>query len=175
MGYRRIVVTRPGDLSGVDIQEAELRAPAAGEARVKVLASPVVQDDADRCRARKTGPPCRSSRSRRATPSWAPWTPPATESRRSSPATGWSRSWAPLRARRVRVREGRGAGPGSRAALDPAAASVLVLNYLVPARCCTGWPGEPGQTVLVIGASGGVGTAFFQLGELAGLGCLASR
>jgi NADPH:quinone reductase-like Zn-dependent oxidoreductase len=64
------------------------------------------------------------------------------------------------------------------AGLDPAEAVVLILNYLVAyqvlhrvARV------HPGDTALIVGASGGVGTAFLQLGQLAGLRMygLASR
>jgi len=63
-------------------------------------------------------------------------------------------------------------------ALDPAEAVPLILNYLVVyqvlhrvARV------EAGDKVLIVGASGGVGTAFLQLGRLAGLEMygLASR
>jgi NADPH:quinone reductase-like Zn-dependent oxidoreductase len=56
------------------------------------------------------------------------------------------------------------------AALDPAEAVVLILNYLVAyqvlhrvARV------KPGDKVFIVGASGGVGTAFLQLGKLAEL------
>lgn len=54
--------------------------------------------------------------------------------------------------------------------VDPAEASVLTLNYLVAYqilhRVVTA---KPGETALVVGASGGVGTAFLHLGSLAGL------
>jgi len=45
MKYRSVVVTRRGGQEGLEIVEKELRAPAAGEARVRVLATAVCQDD----------------------------------------------------------------------------------------------------------------------------------
>jgi NADPH:quinone reductase-like Zn-dependent oxidoreductase len=54
--------------------------------------------------------------------------------------------------------------------LDPAEAAVLMLNYLVAYQVLHRVAQvKPGDTALVIGASGGVGTAFLQLGQLAGL------
>ena len=54
--------------------------------------------------------------------------------------------------------------------LDPAEAVILILNYLTAYQCLhRAAKVKPGDKVLVIGASGGVGTAFLQLGKLAGL------
>jgi NADPH:quinone reductase-like Zn-dependent oxidoreductase len=54
--------------------------------------------------------------------------------------------------------------------LDPAEAATLVLNYLVAYQILHRVAQvTPGNKVLIVGASGGVGTAFLQLGELAGL------
>jgi len=62
--------------------------------------------------------------------------------------------------------------------LDPAEAVVLILNYLVAYQVLHRIAKvKPDDKVLVVGASGGVGTAFLQLGKLANLKMygLASR
>ena len=45
MTYRCVVATRRGSPEVLEIVEKELREPAAGEARIKVLAASVSQDD----------------------------------------------------------------------------------------------------------------------------------
>jgi NADPH:quinone reductase-like Zn-dependent oxidoreductase len=55
-------------------------------------------------------------------------------------------------------------------ALDPAEAVTLILNYIVAYQTLhRSAQVEAGDTVLIIGASGGVGTALLQLGRLANL------
>lgn len=54
--------------------------------------------------------------------------------------------------------------------VDPGKAIPLILNYLVAYQIMHRSAGvEEGETALIIGASGGIGTAFLDLGELAGL------
>lgn len=54
--------------------------------------------------------------------------------------------------------------------LDPGEAVTLVMNYVVACHCLHRWARVgAGDKVLIIGASGGIGTAFLQLGRLAGL------
>jgi NADPH:quinone reductase-like Zn-dependent oxidoreductase len=54
--------------------------------------------------------------------------------------------------------------------LDPAEAVILVLNYLVAYQVLHRVAKvKAGEKALIVGASGGVGTAFLQLGKLAGL------
>ena len=54
--------------------------------------------------------------------------------------------------------------------LDPIEAVVLILNYLVPLQIMHSVVQvEPGDKVLIIGASGGTGSAFLDLGRQAGL------
>jgi NADPH:quinone reductase-like Zn-dependent oxidoreductase len=54
--------------------------------------------------------------------------------------------------------------------LDPAEAAVLILNYVVAYQVLhRSVQVKPGDKALIIGASGGVGTAFLQLGRLAQL------
>jgi NADPH2:quinone reductase len=54
--------------------------------------------------------------------------------------------------------------------LDPAQAVALILNYITAYQMLhRSAKVKPGQRVLIHGAAGGVGTAFLQLGRLAGL------
>jgi NADPH:quinone reductase-like Zn-dependent oxidoreductase len=54
--------------------------------------------------------------------------------------------------------------------LDPVEVAPLILNYIVAYHVIHRWAkAEAGDKVLIIGASGGVGTALLQLGQLAGL------
>jgi NADPH:quinone reductase-like Zn-dependent oxidoreductase len=54
--------------------------------------------------------------------------------------------------------------------LDPAKAIPLILNYIVAYQVMHRWAKvKAGDKVLIIGASGGIGTALLQLGKLAGL------
>jgi NADPH2:quinone reductase len=56
------------------------------------------------------------------------------------------------------------------ATLDPAEVAPLILNYLVVYQVLHRMARvKPNDKVLLIGASGGVGTAFLQLGKLANL------
>jgi len=56
------------------------------------------------------------------------------------------------------------------AGLDPAEAVAVVLNYITASQMLhRSAKVKPGQSVLIHGASGGVGTAFLQLGGLAGV------
>ncbi len=55
-------------------------------------------------------------------------------------------------------------------ALDAAKAVPLILNYIVAYQIMHRWAKvKTGDKVLIVGASGGIGTAFLQLGKLAGL------
>lgn len=54
--------------------------------------------------------------------------------------------------------------------LDPAKAIPLILNYIVAYQILHRWAKvKAGDKILIIGASGGIGTAFLQLGKLADL------
>lgn len=167
MRYKSIVVTKRGGVEGLQIMENDLRPPSAGEARIKILASPVCQDDV----AVRIG-----NRPFLAKPPFVP---------------GYS-----ILGVVDAIGEGVGnVAVGDRVAaltnygghaeyifldggqlvhvpttLDPAEAVVLILNYVVAyqvlhqvARV------KADDKVLIVGASGGVGTAFLQLGQLAHL------
>ncbi len=167
MKYKSVVATGRGPSDVLEIVENDLRDPAAGEARIRVLAASVTQDDI----AARVGN--------------RPFLP------RLPFVPGYS-----IIGLVDAVGEGvTGVAVGDRVAaltvtggyteviyldagqlvqvpadLDPAQVIPLILNYVVAyqalhrvARVKTG------DRALIIGASGGVGTAFLQLGKLAGL------
>lgn len=167
MKYKSVMATRRGGPEVLQIVENELRAPGNGEVRIRIQAVPVVQDDV----AARVG------------------------NRPFLPKTPFLPGYAILG---VVDAVGEGVtevAVGDRVAaltnfggyaeyiywkaqhlvhvpekLNPAEAVVLILNYLVPLQVMhTVVQVKPGDRVLIIGASGGVGTAFLQLGKLAGL------
>jgi NADPH:quinone reductase-like Zn-dependent oxidoreductase len=165
--YKSVVVTERGGPEVLQVVENDLRPPSAGEARIRILATPVVQDDVA---VRKGDRPFLAK---------VPFTPgysflgvvDATGEGVANVAVGdrvaaltnfggyaeyifWDAE------KLVHVPE----------TLDPAKAVVLILNYLVAYQILHRVAQvEPGDKVLIIGASGGVGTAFLELGQLAGL------
>jgi NADPH:quinone reductase-like Zn-dependent oxidoreductase len=174
MKYKSVVVTERGGPEVLKIVENDLHAPAAGEARIKILATPVCQDDI----AVRVG--------NRPFLARTPFVP------------GYSILGEVDAVGRQERRSGKGVAHlavGDRVAaltnfggyaeyiylaedqlvhvpttLDPAEAVVLILNYLVAYQVMHHTVQvKPGDKVLIIGASGGVGTAFLQLGKLADL------
>jgi len=175
MRYKSIVVTRRGGLNALQVVEKDLRSPVPGEVRIRILATPVCQDDV----AVRRG-----NRPFLAKPPFVP---------------GYS-----ILGEADAVGEGvTSVAPGDRVAaltqfgghaeyiylgedqlvhvpatLDPAEAVVLILNYLVAYQVLHKVVQvKPGDKVLIVGASGGVGTAFLELGKLAHLAMygIASR
>jgi NADPH:quinone reductase-like Zn-dependent oxidoreductase len=167
MTYRSVVVIGRGSVDLVQIVENDLRPPSEGKARIRVIATPVCQDDV----AVRVG-----NRPFLKKPPYVPGytcigvvdavgedvTDVAVGDRVAALTQYGSHAevvyWDANQLVRV---------PAS---LDPVETVMLILNYLVAyqilhrvARVKTG------DRVLVIGASGGVGTAFLQLGKLAGL------
>lgn len=167
MKYKRVVVTQRGGPEMLQIEEVEQRRPLPGEAQIRVLAAPVCQDDV----AVRVG--------NRPFLKKPPFTPGYT-------CVGTVEA----------VGEGVTAvAPGDRVAaltnygshaevlywkaselvhvpetLDPAEVVTLILNYLVAYQILHRVVQvKAGDKVLIIGASGGVGTAVLQLGQLAGL------
>jgi NADPH:quinone reductase len=167
MTYKSILVTQRGGLEALQIVENELRPPSANEARIRILATAVCQDDI----AIRLG-----NRPFLKKPPFVP---------------GYSfiglvdAIGEEVNGMKVGDRVAALTQYGSHAeviywdadelvlvpeSLDPAEAVTLILNYLVAyqiihrvARV------KAGDKALIIGASGGVGTAFLQLGRLAGL------
>lgn len=167
MKYKTVIVTARGGPEVITIEERELRAPAAAEARIRVLATPLVQDDAA---ARKGNRP------------WLPETPfvPGYCMLGIVDALGEAVSNLTVGDRVAAL-----TNYGSHAEylywkaeelvqvpqdLDPARAVVLVLNYLVALQICHRVvQAKKGDKALIIGASGGVGSAFLDIGQMLGL------
>ncbi len=167
MKYKSIVVTRRGGLEAIQIREKELRPPAAGEACIRVLAAPVCQDDIAIRRGNR--PFLRQ-----------PPFVPGYACIGVVDAVGEG-----VRKTAVGDRVAALTQFGSHAeylywkadelvpvptSVSPAAATTLVLNYLVAYQILYRVAHvQAGDKALIVGASGGVGTAFLQLGQLAGL------
>jgi len=167
MKYKSVLVTQRGGLEAIQIVENELRPPMEGEARIRTLATSVCQDDiAIRAGNRPflKKPPF--------TPGYAfigivDATGQAVEDIKvgdrvaaltkygsHSEVIYWQANEL------VPVPE----------SVDPAEAVTLILNYLVAYQILQRVAKvKTEDKVLIIGASGGVGTAFLQLGRLAGL------
>ncbi len=175
MIYQSVVVTRRGGPEALQIVENEVRPPVAGEVRVRILASPIAQDDvAARIGNRPVLPKL-------------PFTPGYAIVGCVDAAGEGSNRFLPGERVAALTQFGGHAEiiylPEEKLVhvpdtIDPAEASTLILNYLVPYQilhhvCKV----QKEQSALIIGASGGVGTAFLQLGRLAGLKMygLASR
>ena len=165
--YKSVIVTERGGPEVLNVVENDLRVPAAGEARIKVLATPVVQDDV----AVRVG-----NRPFLVKP---PFTP-GYSILGVVDAIGESVANVSIGDRVAALTTFGGHAEfiylaeeklvHIPASLDSAEAVTLILNYLVAyqilhrvARV------KSGDKVLLIGSSGGVGTAFLQLGALAGL------
>jgi NADPH:quinone reductase-like Zn-dependent oxidoreductase len=167
MKYKSIVVTERGGPEKLAIVENDLRLPEGGEARIKILAAAVVQDDI----AARVG-------NRPVLPK-PPFVPGyaclgivdsigedviniAAGDRVAALANYGSHAeyiyWKASEL--VHVPE----------SLDPAKAVTLILNYLVAYQTLHRVAKvKPGDKILIVGASGGCGTAYLQLGKLAGL------
>jgi len=167
MTYRSVTVTARGGTETLQIVENHLRAPAAGEARIRILATPVCQDDiAVRIGNRPFLPKI-------------PFVPgysiigvvdmvgegvnQVAEGDRVAALTnfgGYAEYIYWDADSLVQVPE----------TINMAEAVVLILNYLVAYQILHRVAKvKAGAKVLIVGASGGVGTAFLQLGKLANL------
>jgi len=167
MKYKRIVVTKRGRPENLQITECDLRDPSANEVRVKVLAACVCLPDVQ---ARYgLGP-------------FAPKVPfvPGYAIVGAVDAVGPGVTQAAPGAKvaaylivggyaeyvYLRVNQIIPVPPS----LNPAEAVTLVLNYVTAYQALhRSAKVKAGDKVLIIGASGGCGTAFLQLGRLAGL------
>jgi NADPH:quinone reductase-like Zn-dependent oxidoreductase len=172
MKYKSVIVTRTGPPEVLQVMENALRPPAAGEVRIKVLAASVCRPDI----TVRTGEALYSG-----TPlgQKVPFVP------------GYSVIGVvdALGAGVTEVAVGDRVGAltvvGGYAeylywkcdrlipvptTLDPAEAVTLILNYIVAYQAMhRSAKVKDGDKVLIIGASGGIGTALLQLGNLAGL------
>jgi len=167
MKYKSILVTQRGGLDGIQIADNKLRPPMEGEARIRVLATPICQDDI----AIRVG-----NRPFLKKPPYVPGysfvgivdavgdgvtsvkvgdrVAGLTQYNSHAEFIYWNANEL------VTVPE----------TLDPAEVVTLILNYLVAYQIMYRVAKvKAGDKVLLIGSSGGVGTAFLQLGKLAGL------
>ena len=172
MKYKSVIVTQNGGPEVLQIIENEMRPPKAGEARIRVLAAAVCRPDitARAGEALYSGTPLGQK---------IPFVPgyaiigvvdalgegvtEAAVGDRVGVLTvvgGYSEYTYWKSDRLVPVP----------ATLDPAEAVTLILNYIVAYQALhRSAKVKAGDKVLLIGASGGIGTALLQLGKLAGL------
>ena len=167
MNYKSVVVTRRGGPEVLEIEERELRAPAVGEVRLKVLATAVGRTDINY---------------RHGLSPFSPKVPfvPGYEVVGVVAARGEGVAKVSV-GDRVAALTGHGGYTEVLylkqehlvpvpASLDPAEVAVLVLNYVSAYQMLYRTAKvKPGDKALVIGASGGVGTALLELGRLAGM------
>jgi NADPH:quinone reductase-like Zn-dependent oxidoreductase len=165
--YKSVVVTARGGPEVLKVMENDLRPPLPKEARIKILATPVCQDDVA---------------VRRGNRPWLAKIPfvPGYSVIGVVDAVGGNVTRIAVGDRVAAFTNFGGYAeyiywdsnqlvhvPET---LDPAEAAVLILNYLVPMQVLhTIAKVKPGDKVLVVGASGGTGTAFLDLGRQAGL------
>ncbi len=174
MRYKSVVVTERGGPKVLRVVENDLRPPSAGEVRIKILATPVCGPD---IQARYGQTPIAPR---------VPFVPgyaivgtvDAVGGPKRPPGEGVIYATVGDRVAALTVSGGYaeyitlGEGdlipmPGG---LDPAEAVTLILNYIVAYQTLQrSAKVKAGDTVLIIGASGGVGTALLQLGKLAKL------
>jgi NADPH:quinone reductase-like Zn-dependent oxidoreductase len=174
MKYKSVVATRRGGPEVLQIIESDLRAPSAGEARVKILAAPVCLPDVE---ARYGRSPFKPK---------LPFVPgyaivgvvDATGGQTRPSGEGPTNAAVGDRVAALTVNGGyaeyiylseKQLIPVP-AALDPAEAAPLILNYIVAYQTLHRTAKvKAGDKALIIGASGGIGTAYLQLGKLAHL------
>ena len=165
--YKSVVVTERGGPEVLRVIENDLRPPAAGEVRVRTLAAPVCAPDVS---------------SRHGHTPFAPKIPfvPGYAIIGDVDALGEEVTGAAVGDRVAALTAYGGYAEymflaqdqliSVPRAVDPGEAATLILNYLVAYQVMhRSARVEAGDKVLIIGASGGIGTAFLQLGKLADL------
>lgn len=165
--FKAVTVTKRGGVDAIRVVERELRPPTKGEVRIRVLATPVCQDDV----AIRVG-----NRPFLRRPPYVPGysfigvvdavgdgVSGFEVGQRVAALTQYD-SHAEFIYRAARDLA---LVPPT---LDPVSAATLILNYLVAQQVLHRVARvRRGDTALIVGASGGVGTAFLQLGRLAEL------
>jgi NADPH:quinone reductase-like Zn-dependent oxidoreductase len=172
MKYKSLLVTRFGGPEVFQVVEKDLRAPAAGEARIRVLAAPVCRPDVTVRQGASLYHGTPLGQKLPFTPGYAivgvvdavgPGIRNVCVGDRVGALTvvgGYSEYLYWKSSRLISVPP----------AADPAEAATLMLNYMVAYQALhRSAKVNAGETVLIIGASGGIGTALLQLGRLAGL------
>ena len=167
MRYRSVIVTERGGPDVLQVVENDLRPPSAGEVRIKILATPVCGPD---IQARYGQTPIAPK---------VPFVPGyALIGDVDAIGTGVTKAAVGHRVAALTVFGGyaeyitldEGDLIPVPHTLDPAEAVTLILNYIVAYQTLhRSARVKAGDKVLIIGASGGVGTALLQLGQLADL------
>lgn len=167
MRYKSVVATRRGGPEVLEIVENDLRAPSPGEARIKVLAVPVCLPDVEARYGRTPFPPK------------TPFTPGyAVIGDVDAIGEGVKKTEVGERVAALISYGGYTEylnWPADQLipvppTLDPAETATLILNFIVAYQTLNrSAKVKIGDKVLIIGASGGIGTAFLQLGKLANL------
>jgi NADPH:quinone reductase-like Zn-dependent oxidoreductase len=172
MIYKSVIAPKKGPPEVLEIIENELRLPAEGEVRIKVLAAAVCRPDISvrRGEALYSGTPL--GQKFPFVPGYAvigdvdalgPGVSGVTVGQRVGvlTVTGGYTEYLYWRSDRLIPVP---------TTVDPAEAVPLILNYIVAYQALhRSAEVEAGDKVLIIGASGGIGTALLQLGKLAGL------
>lgn len=167
MQYKSVIVPRRGTPEVFRVIENELREPAHEEVRIKVLAAPVCLPDVQARYGHTPFPPKTPF-----VPGYAIiGTVEAVGKNVNDIVTGdrvaaltvyggYSEYIFLKQKQLIRT-------PAN---IDPAAAATLILNYVLAYQTLhRSAKVKPGDKILIIGASGGIGTAYLQLGQLAGL------
>ncbi|MCL4559138.1 MAG: medium chain dehydrogenase/reductase family protein [Chloroflexi bacterium] len=172
MKYKSVVVTKIGGPEVLRVMEKDLRPPLVGEARIKILASAVCQPDITVRNGKSlySGTPLGHK---------VPFTPGyAIIGIVDAVGEGVTAVAVGDRVGALTVIGGYSEYLYWRGdllipvptTLDPAEAVPLILNYIVAYQVLhRSAKVKNGDKVLIIGASGGIGTAFLQLGRLANL------
>ncbi len=172
MNYKSVIVTQTGGPEVLQVIEKALRPPTAGEVRIRVLAAAVCRPDITvrSGEALYSGTPLGQK---------LPFVPGyAIIGDVDAVGEGVTEVTAGARVGAMTVIGGYSEylyWKSSRLisvppALDPAEAVTLILNYIVAYQALhRSAKVRPGERLLIIGASGGIGTALLQLGKLAGL------
>jgi NADPH:quinone reductase-like Zn-dependent oxidoreductase len=165
--YKHIVVVKRGPPENLRVDECDLREPAAKEVRIKVLACGVCQPDVQNRYGLSPFPPKVPYEPGSAIVGTVDAVGPGVQ--RATPGTrvaawpsfgGYAEYLYLPESRLVPV-------PPS---LDPVEAAPVVLNYVTAYQVLhRSAKVKAGDKVLIIGASGGCGTALLDLGRLAGL------
>jgi NADPH:quinone reductase-like Zn-dependent oxidoreductase len=167
MRYKIVIATKKGGPEVLQVSENDLRAPSTGETRIKISACSVCLPDVQARYGQSPFPPK------------MPYVPGyAVIGVVDAVGEGVTNAAAGDRVAALTVYGGYAEYiylaqedliPVP-AGLDPAEAVTLILNYIVAYQILHRYAKvKAGDTVLIIGASGGIGTAFLQLGRLVNL------
>jgi len=167
MKYKSVIVTERGGPEVLQVVENDLRAPSSSQVRIKNLAVPVCLPDVE---ARYGRSPFRLK---------TPFVPgyavvgivdQVGEGVTSVAVGDWVGALTTIGGYAEYIFLGEKQLIPVPAALDPAEVAPLILNYIVAYQTLhRSAKVKAGDKVLIIGASGGIGTAFLQLGKLADL------